>query len=231
MNTWILSGLISVAVLVAFVAVVAVSRRLGWPAALSPVVLTALAIGGVLAATGTPIQRFRDLSHPLGLLLGPAIVALGAGVHDNRRVLAAAGRPLAVAVVVGATVGVASAVLLARVLGLAPLLRAATVTRTVTTPFAILVQTRVGGPVTLAAGIAVVMGVVGTILLPTLLNLLRLRDRAALGTAVGVAAHIVGADAVGRHDAVAGSFAGAALVGTGIVVALIVPPLWPWLIG
>ncbi len=231
MTVNILSALVSAGVVAAFVAVVAASRRLALPAALSPVVVTAAAIGLVLIVSGTSVERFKDLSQPLRLLLGPAIVALGAVVHGNRRVLAVAARPLAVAIAVGAVTGVASAVVLARALGLGPLLTAATATRTLSTPFAILVQTRVGGPVPLAAGIAVATGAIGAILLPSLLALLGVRDRRVVGTAVGVAAHLVGADAVGRRDPVAAAFAGAGLVGTGIVLALLIPPLWPWLIG
>lgn len=225
------SGLVSLGVVLAFVAVAAGVRRWRLPAAASPVLVTALLIGAILAAAATPLRLFEQLASPLHLALGPAIVALGAGVHGSRRAFAAAGRPLAVAVAAGTVAGVGSAVLLARLLGLGPLLTAATLTRTVTTPFAVLVQTRTGGPVSLAAGIAVGTGVIGAILLPPLLKMVGVRDSATLGTAVGVAAHLVGADAIGRHDTVAGAFAGAGLVGAGVLVALVVPALWPWLIG
>ena len=227
----ILNIFTSVAIVVVFVTVVAVTRRAELPAAISPVLVTAGLIGAVLMLTRTSLVQFQQLSSPLHLLLGPAIVALGGGVHANRAVLVAARRPLALAIVAGTVTGVATAVALARALGLGALLTAATVTRTVSTPFAVLVQTRTGGPVSLAAGIAVATGVIGAILLPPLLTLLRLRDPAAVGTAAGVSAHLVGADAVGRHDPVAGTFAGAGLVGAGVLVALVVPPLWGWLIG
>ncbi len=222
---------VSAGVVLAYVAVAAAIRRAALPAAVSPVVVTALLAGALLAATGTPLASFAAATAPLHLLLAPAIVALGAGVHANRAALRRAAGPLALAVAVGALTGVASAVLLARALGLSPLLRAATLTRTVSTPFAILVQTRAGGPVSLAAGLAVATGVIGALLLPPLLHALRLRGSGAVGTAAGVAAHLVGADAVGRRDPLAGSLAGAALVGAGVLVALLVPPLWPWLIG
>ena len=225
------SAAVSLGVVAAFVAVVAAVRRWRLPAPVSPVLATALLVGAALAATGLPLQRFAQLAAPLHLFLGPAIVALGGGVHANRRAFAAARRPLALAIVVGTVAGVGSAVFLARLLGLGPLLAAATLTRTISTPFAILVQTRAGGPVPLAAGLAVGTGVIGAVLLPPVLRLLRLDASAAAGTAAGVAAHLVGADAVGRHDVVAGAFAGAGLVGAGILVALAIPPLWPWLIG
>ncbi|MBV8973079.1 MAG: LrgB family protein [Sphingomonadaceae bacterium] len=221
----------SAGIVAAYLAVVRMIRWLALPAAVSPVLVTALGIGALLAATGTPLARFAAMTMPLHLLLAPAIVALGAGVHANRATLRRAGRPLALAVTAGTASGVASAVLLARALGLGPLLTAATVTRTVSTPFAVLVQTRVGGPVSLAASLAVATGVVGAVLLPPLLKALRLGDAATLGTAAGVAAHLVGTDAVGRRDPLAAAFAGAGLVGAGILVALVVPPLWPWLAG
>ncbi len=231
MNGFAATVMVVTGVVVAFVAVVAAARRLRLPAVLSPVLVTATLIGLWLWLGGVPVARFETLAAPLRLLLGPAIVALGAGVHRNRAAFAVSARPLALAVGIGTTVGVGSAMLFARMLGLGPLLTAATLTRTITTPFAILVQTRVGGPVALGAGIAVGTGVIGAVLLPSVLRWCGVRDSAATGVAVGVAAHLVGADAIGRHDPVAAAFAGAGLVGAGILVALVVPPLWPWLIG
>jgi len=227
----ILGLVVSLAVVAAFVAAAAAVRRAALPAAVSPVVVTALGIGVLLAASGIPVARFTELTRPLHPVLGPAIVALGAGVHANRRMFAAIGRPLAVAIIVGTLTGIASAAALARGLGLGPLLTAATLTRTASTPFAVLVQSRTGGPVPLAAGLAVATGVIGAVLLPAAFRLCGVRDPVVIGTATGVAAHLVGAEAVGRRDPVAGAFAGAALAGAGVLTALLVPPLWHWLGG
>lgn len=224
-------GIDSIMVSLAVAGVFVLAARARLPAPLSPVVVTALIVGGALAATRTPVERFETLAGPLRWALGPAIVALGATLHLNRAVLRRHGGPLLLAVAVGTTAGVGSAVALARALGLAPDLAAATVTRTISTPFAILVQTRVGGPVALGAALAVTTGVIGAVLLPPLLARLGLTGPATIGTATGVAAHIVGADAVGRRDPAAAGFAGVALVIAGILVAVAVPPLWGWLTG
>ena len=222
---------VSCGVVAAFVGIAALIRGLDLPAPVSPVLVTALAVGGVLLATRTSVAAFSGLTAPLHHAFGPAVVALAAGVHDNRRALRAAGRPFAAAVVIGTVAGIASALALARLLGLGPLLVAATLTRTASAPFVVLVQARAGGPTALATGIGVATGVIGALVLPPLLGRLGIRDRAALGTAVGVAAHLVGTVAIGRRDALAGVFASAALVGAGVLVGLAVPPLWPWLIG
>lgn len=222
---------VSLAVVAAYLAVVAASRRLRLPAAVSPVLVTALLVGTAVVMTGTPVARFEALAAPLRWLLGPAIVALAAMVHANFPALRRAGAPLAGAILIGTAAGVVTAAAFARMLGLGPLLTAATLTRTITSPFAILVQTRLGGPVDLAAGFAVLTGVIGAVALPPLLRLLGLRGSTITGVAVGVAAHLVGTDALRRRDPAAASIAAVALVAAGILVAVVLPLVARWLIG
>ncbi|MGI4876379.1 MAG: LrgB family protein [Janthinobacterium lividum] len=231
MISWITSGLVSAGVVAAFVAARDAASRLGNPWLASPVIVASLGVAVALAVTRCPVERFEALASPLRWALGPAIVALGAVVHASRAALRVQGAALVFAVVGGIAAGVASALLLARVLGLGDELAAATLTRTISTPFTILIQGRAGGPVSLAAAFAVITGVIGAIILPPLLNILRLRGSATTGVAMGVAAHLVGTDWIGRRDTKGGAFAGTAMVLGGAIAAVVLPPAWRWLLG
>ena len=222
--------LVSVGVIAAFLLARRLADRFGNSPLLSPVAMAAIFVAIVLAVTGTPVVRFVALASPLHWALGPAIVALGAVVHGNRVALRSQAVALGLAIAGGIVIGVGSSLLLARALGLGPELTAATLTRTLSTPFAILIQTRVGGPVSLAAAFAVVAGVAGAIVLPPLFALLRLRGAATTGIATGIASHLVGTDSVGRRDAKAGAFAGTAMVVAGVLASVVLPLLWRWLL-
>jgi len=220
---------VTIGVPLAFVAVRRATALASAPPAFSPVLLTALIVGTACWYASVPIARFEALAWPLRWALGPAIVSLAAVVHASRVALRAQLGALLVAVVGGTLVGIASALLLARALGLGPLLTAALATKTVTTPFAILIQTRLGGPVGLAAAVAVFTGVVGAVLVPPLLRACGIRGSAATGLAIGVSAHIVGTDAIARRDPRAAAFAGGATVLAGVIAAVVLPFAWPWL--
>ncbi len=225
------SALTCVGVVAAFVVARRIAGSLGNPPWASPVLIAALGIALALRVGGVPVARFETLAQPLVWLLGSAIVALGAVVHRQRALIAAQPGPLFVAVLGGTAVGVASAVGLARAFGLAPLLTAGLATKTLTTPFAVAVATRTGGPVPLAAALAVLTGVVGAVLVPPLLRLVAVRGSAASGIAMGQAAHLVGTDWLTRRDARAAAWSSVTMVLAGLVAVLALPPLWRWLLG
>jgi putative effector of murein hydrolase len=213
-------------VLAAFAVARWLSARLGHPPWASPVLVTALALAGGLYLAGVPLARFDAATAPLRWLLGPALVALALVIDGNRALLRAQAVPVLAAVAGGALVGLGSAVALARVAGIDGLLRAALVTKTATTPFTVAIMGRVDGPVALAAALSVLTGVVGALLVPAMFDRLGWRDAAARALGLGVAAHIVGTDWLSRRDPRRGGLAALAFVGTGLVLAVVVPLAW-----
>lgn len=217
------------AVLLAFVVGRRLSALAGHPPLLSPVMIAAALVLGGCWLAHVEVARFEELAWPLRWLLGPAIVALGAVVHAARAALRAQLGKLLVAVAGGTTVGVLSAAGLARLAGLDQMLATALVTKTVSTPFAVLIQTRVGGPVALGAAMAVLTGVLGAIIVPAVLRAARLQGSATSGIAIGVSSHLVGTDWVSRRDPRAAAFAGGATVIAGVLASALLPLLWSWL--
>lgn len=224
----------SLAVCAAVVAAFLLARRLaargGHHPLLNPILLAAAFVGLGLWAVGLPLDRFAELSRPLRWLLGPAIVALGHLIWAQRATLQASAGPLLLAIGAGSLTGITSAVSLARYLGLDTTLEHALAPKSSMSAFAIALMERLGGSPELAAGIVIVTGIVGAILLPPLLTRLKLDDPETMGVAVGQAAHIVGTDALARRDAKAAAFSGLAMALAGLATALLLPLLWGWLI-
>jgi putative effector of murein hydrolase len=218
---------------VAVAAAFLLAKRLAGPARnhplLNPILLAAALVGVGLWVAGLPLGRFAELTLPLRWLLGPAIVALGVLIWENRAAIRRTALPLLVAVGVGSLTGVTSAVGLARLVGLDLTLVTALAPKSVTSPFGIALMERLGGSPELAAGLIIVTGMVGAVLLPPLLKLLRLDDAETMGVAVGQAAHIVGTDALARRDAKAAAFSGLAMVLAGLATAVLLPLMWPYL--
>lgn len=197
---------------------------------LNPILLAAALVGAGLWLTGLSLDRFAELTRPLRWLLGPAIVALGHLIWAQRDTLKANALPLLVAIGAGSLTGITSAVSLARFLGLDFTLQSALAPKSVTSPFAIALMERLGGSPELAAGLVIVTGIVGAILLPPLLTRLKLDEPETMGVAVGQSAHIVGTDALARRDAKAAAFSGLAMALAGLATAILLPLLWGWLI-
>ena len=220
---------VTLLVLACFAGARALSARLGNPPWASPVLVAALVLGVGLAITGVPLARFDAAARPLRWLLGPALVALALVIHGNLALLKSAPAPVLVAVLGGTVTGVASAWGLARLVGLDRVLMMAVTTKTVSTPFAVVIARMGGASVALAAAIAVLTGVIGAVAVPWVFDRLGIGGRAARGLGLGVSSHLVGTDWLSRRDPASGAFAALAMVLTGIIAALVLPMLWPLL--
>lgn len=227
----IVSAAVVAVVLAVFAAARALSARLGHPPWASPVLVASLVVAALLAGLqlagiGMPEARFQTAAAPLRWLLGPALVALATVVHANLALLRRSIGPMLVAIAGGSAVGVASAIGMARLLGLDQSLTMALASKTFSTPFAVVIAREVGGSIPLAAALVVLTGVVGALTVPLLLDGLRITGKVTRGLAIGVSSHIVGTDWLTRRDAVAGSVSALAMVVAGVMAAVVLPLVW-----
>jgi putative effector of murein hydrolase len=186
---------------------------------------TTIAIVALLLVTGIPIERYREGGDLLGLLLGPATVALGLPLYRHRELLLRHAAAIALSVIVGATVATVRVVVLASVAGLSPGIVGSMAPKSVTAPVAIEVARAVGGDPALAAGSAVMTGTLGALFGPAILALLRVRHPVARGVAMGTVAHAQGTAVALTESDLTGAVSAVALSLTAIVAALAGPPL------
>jgi predicted murein hydrolase (TIGR00659 family) len=204
-------------------------RRAGGNPLFNPVAIAVVLILVALAATGTSYDTYFNGAQFVHFLLGPATVALAVPLWRNlgevRRMLL----PMLLALVVGSTTAIISAVAIAALLGATPETLASLAPKSVTTPIAMGVSERLGGLPSLTAALVILTGIIGAMTVTPLMNVLRISDPRARGFAVGVAAHGIGTARAFQVNAVAGTFAGIAMGLNGLVTALLAPALLAWL--
>lgn len=205
-------------------------RRAGWNPLLNPVALAIAMLVAVLAATGTPYDRYFEGAQFVHFLLGPATVALAIPLYDQRRRLARLWLPLLLGLLAGAVTAIVSAVLIARALGASRATLMSLVPKSVTTPVAMGISEQLGGLPSLTAVMVILTGVVGAMIAGPLLKLLRISHHPTRGFAVGVAAHGIGTARAFQVSEEAGAFAGLAMGLTALVTAFVAPWLAPWLL-
>ncbi|HMM44688.1 MAG TPA: LrgB family protein [Candidatus Macondimonas sp.] len=193
------------------------------PALLHPAITAMLAIMAVLIAGDIDYARYFEGAAFIHFLLGPATVSLAVPLYRNLAHVRRLGSALAFALVMGATVAVVAAWLLGRMLQLSDLTLRSLLPKSVTTPIAMGLAETLGGSPSLAAGIVLVTGVIGCVAAPLAFRLLRVRDPAAQGFALGVAAHGFGTAKAFEISPLAGAFASLGLGLTGLVTALALP--------
>lgn len=178
-------------------------------------------LGVVLVAAKIEPSAYREATRPLGLLVGPSVVALGLGLSCGLPDLAKRARTVGLSLVSGALVGAASVVGLARALGADAVVCASLAPKSATTAIAAPVAERLGGDPSLTAVVVIVVGVFGALVGPALLQRIGVRNRYVFGLSLGAAAHIVGTTRARDEGPVEESAAAAALVVHGVLTAVL----------
>lgn len=218
------------ATLLAYQAACWLSRLLGGHPLANPVLTAMLVLAGVLHLTHTPYTTYFEASRFIHLLLGPATVALAIPLYVQLHRVRALALPIGVGLLAGCVAAIASAVLLAHWAGASEAIVASLAPKSVTTPIAMGIAERVGGLPPLTAVIVIITGVLGAVVAFPLLRLLRVKDDAVQGFAIGLAAHGVGTARAFQISEQAGAFAALAIGLNGLLTAILVPILLPWLL-
>lgn len=218
------------ATLVAYLAADALSARLQRHPMANPVLIAVALVSLVLLVTGTPFPAYFAGAQFVHFLLGPATVALAVPLvlhlPQVRRLLL----PLLAALVTGSLTAIVSAVLLAQAFGLDAAAVRALAPKSVTAAIAMGTAESIGADPALTAVFVILTGIAGAILVTPLMSLLRIRNVAAAGFATGLASHGIGTARAFQIDPLAGTFAGIALGLNGLLTALLVPLVLPYLL-
>ena len=203
----------------------ALARRAHAHPLVNPVVLSIAAIGTVLTLTGTSYATYFEGAQFVHFLLGPATVAIAVPLAMNMSLVRRYFWPLVAALLVGSVTAVASVLVLSQLAGLPGDVMASMAPKSVTAAVAMGISEKSGGTPSLTAILVVLTGVFGAISVTPLMNALKIRNYAARGFAVGLAAHGLGTARAFTVDPVAGTFAGIAMGLNAVMTSFLVPPL------
>lgn len=209
--------------LLAYLAALALHRASGSSPYANPVLIGVTLVVGVLLATGTPYPTYFEGAKFVHFLIGPATVALAIPLVGQFERLKKIWLPVTVALLVGSCTAIASALLLAWALGGSRELLLSLAPKSATMPIALGVAEKIGGSPSLAAVAVAVTGIGGAAMATALLNLIRVRDPAVRGFAVGITSHAIGTARAIQVNETAGAFAALAMGLNGVATALLVP--------
>ncbi len=217
------------ATLAAFLLAQAIWRRLGRSPLAHPVLIAMALLIAFLLISGIDYDTYFEGAQFVHFLLGPATVALAVPLYDQLPRIRELLLPVTVAVVLGSLAAALSAVWVGAALGASRETLLSLAPKSVTSPIAMGITERLGGLPSLTAGLVLITGALGCLMAPLVFRLLRIRDHAAQGFALGLAAHGFGTAQAFGLSAAAGAFAGLGLGLAGLVTAVLVPLLLPWL--
>lgn len=197
-------------------------RTHGHPAA-QPVVVGIAGTALGITLLDVDYAAYADAATLVSFWLGPATVALAVPLHRQVRRMRGVVGPMLVAIPVGAVVSIATAYFLVLLLGGGETLALTVSPKATTTPIAIALSEQVGGLPPLTAVVTITAGILGAVLAPTVLTLLRVRDHRARGLAMGAVSHGIGTSRSLVDDETEGAFAGLSMGLTALATSVLLP--------
>lgn len=197
-------------------------RRAGRPALLHPALTSILAMGTGLQALGIAHADYVAAAWPIHAVLTPMVVLLAVPLCRQRALILAAPGRLAAIVTLGAGVALLLSAGLAALALASPEIVRTLLAKSVTTTVAIGITESVGGLPELAPAIVIATGIVGACLGPWVCRLLRVEDPRAVGLALGIASHVIGAARAFQISETAGAYATVGLILNAILTSAVV---------
>ena len=211
------------ATLVAYLIGVLLFDRVRRNPMVQPVAVAVVLLVAVLMISDTAYESYFDGAQFVHFLLGPATVALAVPLYAQWSRVKRSVLPMAAALAAGSLTAVTSAIGIAFLLGASRESVMSLAPKSVTTPIAMGIAEKIGGLPSLTAVLVILTGIIGAMTATPLLNLMGLKDYAARGFAVGLAAHGIGTARAFQVSELAGAFAGIAMGLNALATALIVP--------
>lgn len=211
--------------LVAYLGASWLYRRANRHPLLNPVLIAIAVLVGLLAATGTPYQTYFDGAQFVHFLLGPATVALAVPLYAHLRKVHRLLIPLLVSLFVGSSIAALTALGAGWVLGASRPVLYSLAPKSATSPVAMGIAEQIGGIPSLTAVLVILTGIIGAVTAPWLLRLLKVKDDAVGGFAIGLAAHGIGTARAFQLSEMAGAFSGLAMGLNALATAILVPIL------
>jgi predicted murein hydrolase (TIGR00659 family) len=159
---------------------------------LNPVLVSVSILILLLLFSGFPYETYAKETRGLSFMLGPATVALAVPLYRQLENLRRDWQAIVAGSLIGAITGIGSVLLLAKLFKAPTEIILSMVPKSVTTPIAMDVASVIGGLPPLTAALVILTGILGAVIGPQVLTLLRIKDETARGLAVGAAAHALG---------------------------------------
>lgn len=184
------------------------------------IVATVLLILYVEISHITLSDLLTDLSG-IHVFLGPLIVSLAIPIVGKMDLIKRNFVVIFVGSLVGALVSIFTVLVIAPMLGIDETLVASLIPKASTTPIAIEISERLGGIRAITVAVVVLSAVIGAVVIPSLIKVLRIKDARIIGLSLGSTSHAIGTAKAFEFDQEAGAIASVSLVFTGVLTAII----------
>lgn len=190
---------------------------------MNPLLISIVLIIIVLLVFDIDYEVYNQGGSIISFFLGPFTVLLAVPLYNQIEVLKKSGVSVVVGILVGCFTSVISIYLLSDILGLEEVLKLSLVPKSVTAAISREISGQIGGIPALTVAVTVLTGITGNVIGPMICNLFRIKDRVAVGIALGTTSHAIGTAKAIELGEIEGAMGSLAISVAGLFTVFIAP--------
>ena len=184
-------------------------------------IITVALLIAVLLVFHIPYENYYQGGSLINMFLGPATACMAVTVYAKMDLLKKNWLPVLAGCLAGTLTAIGSILLMSRLFGLDKAITVSLLPKSVTTPIATAVSEGHGGIVPITVAAVIVTGILGNLVSPLLIKILRVKDPMAAGLGIGTCSHALGTAKALELGETEGAMSGLAIGISGIFTALL----------
>lgn len=168
------------------------------------------------------IQAYNKGGELISIFLGPATVILAVPLYKQLRLLRANLIPIIIGIAVGCISAVGSVYIFNRFFKINKSLGLSLIPKSITTPIGIEISRQIGGIQAVTVAAIILTGITGAVIGPSICKISGVRDRIAVGIALGTSSHAVGTTKAVEIGEIEGAMSGLAIGISGVITVLLI---------
>lgn len=159
---------------------------------LNPLLISIILVILFLKQFNISISDYNKGGDIISFFLTPATVILAVPLYKKIELLKTHFIPILVGIFIGTLCGIFSILLLSKIFGLSRSITTSLIPKSVTTPIGMEISKQLGGIPSVTVAAIILTGIIGSVIGPFVCKFFRIKDKMAIGLAIGTASHAVG---------------------------------------
>ena len=192
-------------------------------AVLNPLLISILFIICFLFAFNIDFETYNNGGQFINVFLGPSTVVLAVPLYKQLDLLKKNAKAILIGVFIGSSLGIFSIIGISYLVGLDIVMIKSLIPKSVTTPIGIAVSQQIGGLIPITVLAIIITGIIGAVIGPTICKIFKIKDKVAIGIAIGAASHAVGTTKALELGEIEGAMSSLSIGIAGIMTVIIAP--------
>lgn len=192
----------------------------------NPLLIAIISLILFLSGFHISYEAYNKGGQIISFFLAPATVALALPFYKKFSLFKKNALPILLGILSGTVSGIICIILLSKLFGLSNQLTVSLIPKSITTPIGMAVSKQLGGLTSITVMAIIITGILGSIISPTMIKLLKINDKVSIGTAIGTCSHAVGTSKAMEIGETEGAMSSLAMALCGVMTVILAPLIW-----